>query len=213
MRFFPVASILVSALAMTACAKPPASTQIEPAAPATSTGPAAAQASPPAAAPARVTGGPAPVAMVMEEASFSGFGNLRLGSSVEEAKAAWGGELQGAPVQGSTCHYLMPKWVKDRRELAFMMEDGKFVRYDVGSTKLVAPGGGKVGMGLEELKALYHGALQAAPHKYIEGGQTLSLDASGVAPSRLVFEVDAAGKVAAWWVGLAPQVDYLEGCS
>ena len=76
-----------------------------------------------------------------------------------------------------------------------------------------APGGGKVGMSVEELQKLYGGALKGAPHKYTQGGQYLSMDAGDVAPTRLVFEVDAAGKVTSWRVGLSPQVEYVEGCS
>ena len=147
------------------------------------------------------------------QASFAGYGDMKLGSSVDEAKAAWGGELNGTPSEGSTCHYLTPKWVKTPSDLAFMAEDGRFVRYDVGTDKEAAPGGGKVGMTVEELQKLYSNALQSSPHKYVEGGQYLSVAASGVAPSKLVFETDAAGKVTAWRVGLTPQVDYVEGCS
>lgn len=147
------------------------------------------------------------------QASFAGYGDMKLGSTVDEAKAAWGGELDGKPSEGSTCYYLTPKWVKKASDFAFMAEDGKFVRYDVGTGKEAAPGGGKVGMGTEELQKLYHGALQSTPHKYVEGGHYLSIAASGVAPSKLVFETDAAGKVTAWRVGLTPQVDYVEGCS
>jgi hypothetical protein len=83
----------------------------------------------------------------------------------------------------------------------------------VGTDKEAAPGGGKVGMSIEELQELYHGALQSTPHKYVEGGRYLSIAASGVAPSKLVFETDPDGKVGEWRVGLTPQVDYVEGCS
>jgi hypothetical protein len=147
------------------------------------------------------------------QASFAGYGDMKLGSTVDEAKAAWGGELNGKPSEGSTCYYLTPKWVKKPSDFAFMAEDGKFVRYDVGIDKEAAPGGGKVGMTVDELQKLYGNALQTSPHKYVEGGQYLSIAASGVAPSKLVFETDAAGKVSAWRVGLSPQVDYVEGCS
>ncbi len=147
------------------------------------------------------------------QASFAGYGDMKLGSTVDEAKAAWGGELNGKPSEGSTCYYLTPKWVKKASDFAFMAEEGKFVRYDVGTDKEAAPGGGKVGMSTEELQKLYNGALQSTPHKYVEGGHYLSIAASGVAPSKLVFETDAAGKVSAWRVGLSPQVDYVEGCS
>lgn len=147
------------------------------------------------------------------QASLAGYGDMKLGSTVEEAKAAWGGELDGKPGEGSTCYYLTPKWVKKASDFAFMVEGGKFVRYDVGTDKEAAPGGGKVGMGTEELQKLYGNALESSPHKYVEGGKYLSIAASGVAPSKLVFETDAAGKVSAWRVGLTPQVDYVEGCS
>ena len=147
------------------------------------------------------------------QASFAGYGDMKLGSTVDEAKAAWGGELAGQPGEGSTCYYLTPIWVKKPSDFAFMAEDGKFVRYDVGTDKEAAPGGGKVGMSVEELQKLYSNALQSTPHKYVEGGKNLSVAASGVAPSKLVFETDAAGKVTAWRVGLSPQVDYVEGCS
>lgn len=147
------------------------------------------------------------------QASFTGYGDMKLGSTVDEAKAAWGGELDGKPSEGSTCYYLTPKWVKKASDFAFMAEGGKFVRYDVGTDKEAAPGGGKVGMTIEELQKLYGNALESSPHKYVEGGKYLSIAASGVAPSKLVFETDAAGKVSAWRVGLMPQVDYVEGCS
>ena len=94
-----------------------------------------------------------------------------------------------------------------------MIEDGKFVRYDVGTTAEAAPGGGKVGMKAEELKQLYGDALQSMPHKYVEGGKYLSVDAAGETPSKLVFETDANGNVTSWRVGLLPPANYVEGCS
>ncbi len=147
------------------------------------------------------------------QASFTGYGDMKLGSTVEEAKLAWGGELKGnAPVEGSTCYFLSPKWVDKPSDFGFMMEEGKFVRYEIRTDKEAAPGGGKVGMTADALQALYNNTLQSAPHKYVEGGKTLSVAASGVAPIKLVFETDAAGKVTSWRVGLTPQVDYVEGC-
>ena len=148
------------------------------------------------------------------QARFDGYGDMKLGSTIDEAKTAWAGELkEGAPAAGSTCHYLSPKWASTPSEFGFMMEDGKFVRYDVGTAKEAAPGGGKVGMVVEQLKLLYGDALQSAPHKYVDGGKVFTVAASDGTPARLVFEVDGVGKVIAWHVGLPPQVDYVEGCS
>lgn len=149
----------------------------------------------------------------VSQASFLGYGDMKLGSTIDEARTAWGGELNGAPMEGTTCHYLWPKWITRPADFAFMMEEGKFVRYDVGTDKETAPGGGKVGMSVDELQKLYGGALKASPHKYTQGGQYLAMDAGDVAPTRLIFEADAAGKVTSWRVGLSPQVEYVEGCS
>jgi hypothetical protein len=210
MTFAPKPVLLTFALtlALAAC-KPPAAQPPEqadaPAPPPAADVPAESPA-PPATDPA------APPEMA--QAGLAGFGDMKLGSSEDEAKTAWGGELKSlAAAEGSTCHYLLPKWAKDGNELAFMIEDGKFVRYDVGTDKETAPGGGKVGMQADALQALYKDGLQSTPHKYVEGGRYLSITASGVAPSKLVFEVGADGKVTRWRVGLTPQADYVEGCS
>lgn len=161
-----------------------------------------------------VTSEPAAAVDPVSQASFSGYGDMKLGSTREEAKTAWAGELQeSVPAEGSTCHYLMPKWVSKSSDFGFMVEDGKFVRYDVGTDKEIAPGGGKVGMVVEQLKLLYGAALQSAPDKYVEGGKVFTLAAPDGGPAKLVFQADGVGRVTDWRVGLPPQVDYVEGCS
>lgn len=216
MTFAPKPVLLTFALtlALAACkppaAQPPAEADAQAPAPPPAASVPAEPTTPPTTPPA--TDPAAPPALA--QAGLAGFGDMKLGSSEDEAKAAWGGELKSLPAgEGSTCHYLLPKWAKDGNELAFMIEDGKFVRYDVGNDKETAPGGGKVGMQADALQKLYNGGLQSTPHKYVEGGQYLSMAASGVAPSKLVFEVGADGKVSRWRVGLIPQADYVEGCS
>ena len=200
--------LVMAVTLLSACQRDPAAAPAtEPQTTATATPMAEAPAPTPAADDTAAPAGP------VSQASFLGYGDMKLGSTVDEARAAWGGELNGAPMEGTTCHYLWPKWITRPADFAFMMEDGRLVRYDVGTDKETAPGGGKVGMSVEELQKLYGGALKGAPHKYTQGGQYLSMDAGDVAPTRLVFEVDAAGKVTSWRVGLSPQVEYVEGCS
>lgn len=200
--------LVMAVTLLSACQRDPAAAPAtEPQTTATATPMAEAPTPTPAADDTAAPAGP------VSQASFLGYGDMKLGSTVDEARAAWGGELNGAPMEGTTCHYLWPKWITRPADFAFMMEDGRFVRYDVGTDKETAPGGGKVGMSVEELQKLYGGALKASPHKYTQGGQYLSMDAGDVAPTRLVFEVDAAGKVTSWRVGLSPQVEYVEGCS
>lgn len=211
MRNTPALLALVVAAAALAACKPAAPESA--ATPAAAEVPAAETAPAPAPAPTATADAAAP-ATPDALARFDGYGNMKLGSTIDEAKTAWAGELkEGAPAAGSTCHYLSPKSASTPSEFGFMMEDGKFVRYDVGNATEIAPGGGKVGMVVEQLKLLYGDALQSAPHKYVEGGKVFSVAAPDGAPAKLVFEADGVGKVTAWRVGLPPQVDYVEGCS
>jgi hypothetical protein len=143
-------------------------------------------------------------------ARYDGYGDMRFGMDEAAFRAAWGGELEGQ--SGEACFYLWPKWVRVPADFAFMFEDGHFVRYDVGTAKETAPGGGKVGMTASQIQALYPGHVEVQPHKYVVGGKVLRVtraDGDGV----LVFEVEADGKVTAWRAGVPPQVDYVEGCS
>jgi hypothetical protein len=159
---------------------------------------------PPAAAPAPATG----------RARFDGYGDLRFGMTEAEGRDAWSGTLNGdaGAGTGDACHYLNPASDQAPSYFAFMFEGGRFVRYDVGNDEEIAPGGGRRGMDAAEIRALYPERITESPHKYVEGGQYLRIPAAqgdGV----LVFETDAAGKVSEWHAGLAPQVDYIEGCS
>ncbi len=145
-------------------------------------------------------------------ARWDGYDALRFGMDNAAFRGAWGGELKGdSPAEGSTCTHLYPAWVKVPAEFAFMFEGGKFVRYSVENDKLLAPGGGRVGMTRAEIEKLYPGRIEVQPHKYTDG-QYLRIadDASG---SALVFETNAAGRVTEWRLGVPPQVDYVEGCS
>ena len=200
--------LVMAVTLLSACQRDPAAAPAtEPQTTATATPMAEAPAPTPAADDTAAPAGP------VSQASFLGYGDMKLGSTVDEARAAWGGELNGAPMEGTTCHYLWPKWISRPADFAFMMEDGRFVRYDVGTDKEIAPGGGKVGMVVEQLMLLYGSSLQSAPDKYVEGGKVLTITAPDGSPAKLVFQVDGVGSVTGWRVGLPPQVDYVEGCS
>jgi hypothetical protein len=145
-------------------------------------------------------------------ARYDGYGDMRFGMTVDEAKQAWGGELNGKPGEGETCYYLSPISNPNIAYFAFMIENGKFVRYDVSNDKEVAPGGGKRGMGADEIRKLYPG-LTESNHKYVEGGKNLRVEDAAGSNGVLVFETGKDGKVSEWHAGMAPQVDYVEGCS
>ncbi|SON93336.1 conserved exported hypothetical protein [Xanthomonas citri pv. fuscans] len=144
-------------------------------------------------------------------ARMDGYGDLRFGMDASQARAAWGGDLRGEAATDGGCYLLRPQWASDARRFGFMFEGGQLVRFQTSEPKETAPGGGKVGMNLAQLRALYPDGLTEQPHKYIPGALTLRLPGAAT-QTALVLETDADGKVASWRVGRPPQVDYVEGC-
>lgn len=145
-------------------------------------------------------------------ARFDGYGDMRFGMTAAQTRQAWGGELKGIAAEGEACYHLSPKWVKVPAELAFMIEGDKFVRYSSEDAKLVAPGGGKIGMSQAQIEALYPDRVEVQPHKYSDGKYLRIKDTSD-GNAVLIFETNANGTVDEFRVGVPPQVDYVEGCS
>ncbi|HEX5306946.1 MAG TPA: lectin [Dyella sp.] len=144
-------------------------------------------------------------------ARYDGYGDMRFGMDEAAFRKAWQGELAGQLDAAGGCSVLRPAWAKAPGDPRFLFEQGRFARYDIGTAREPAPGGGAVGMDVAQIRALYGEALQVAPHKYEAGASTLRV----VAPdgrAALVFETDASGKLTRWRAGLPPQVDYVEGC-
>jgi hypothetical protein len=146
-------------------------------------------------------------------AQFDGYADLRFGMNEAELRQAWRGELSGPPAASGDCRYLSPASQAVPADLAFMVENGRFVRYDIGTRTLEAPGGGRAGMSADRVRALYAGHVEERPHKYVEGGANLRVTDPAGSDGVLVFEVDPDGEVTRWRAGLPPQVDYVEGCS
>ncbi len=149
------------------------------------------------------------------QARFDGYGDLRFGMDAAQMRQAWGGELRDLPEppEADACYYLVPLWSEPPAEFALMMEGGRFVRYDVGTPRETAPGGGRVGMSADEIRALYAGGVEELPHKYVPDGHYLRIKADDGGPGVLVFETDPAGRVTSWRLGVPPQADYVEGCA
>ncbi|MGJ4803728.1 hypothetical protein [Luteimonas sp. SDU82] len=147
--------------------------------------------------------------------TFAGFGPASFGASAEVVRQAWGGDLGDAqPAEPGGCHYLIPQPLgPEGYRTAFMVEGDRFVRMDVRDAGVTAPGGAKIGMSGDEVRALYPGRVEEQPHKYDPEGRVLRVAAPGADSGVLVLELDAAGRVDEWRVGVPPQVDYVEGCS
>lgn len=145
-------------------------------------------------------------------ARFDGFGPLRLGMTTREAVQAWPGLYAERPdrIDARGCDYAqVPGGLE---YFTLMFDGGRLVGYGGSNDAVTAPGGGRRAMREAELRTLYRNGLQEAPDRFAPGGKRLWIDASGVAPSRLVFLVRPDGVVNEWRVGLHPQVDYEQGC-
>ncbi|WP_411852439.1 hypothetical protein ACLB90_08155 [Stenotrophomonas sp. LGBM10] len=170
------------------------------ASPTTPTTPTAATAAVPAPAAAAATG----------PARLDGYGPVSLDSTLDQVRAAWKEPLDGA-VPDDYCHSLRPQGAQ-ADDVVFMIESRRLVRYDVHNDRIVAPGGGKVGMSLGELQTLYPDRGDVTPHKYDEQGHNLRVRPATEGGALVNFEIDRNGIVTDWRVGLPPQVDYVEGC-
>ena len=202
-----LAWILMLVAAASGCSKRDAdSGSADNAAPPAATEPATAEPAPPAAA-ASAVNDPAVI-------NFAGFGPAQFGANEEAVRMAWGHPLVASEmVEGSACQILsMDPPPADGRGIWFMIEDGKFVRYDVDVPLHAAPGDIVVGGSADKVRTAHAGRLEEQPHKYIEGGKVLIVTPAEGGDARLVFEIGADGNVLNWRIGVPPQVLYVEGC-
>lgn len=152
-------------------------------------------------------------APVSRTPTFKGYGDLTFGMSSKAVRDAWKAPLAGqAPTDPGACYLLAPD-PSAPKALSLMIEGDKLVRYDVGNDSEIAPGGGRRGMDIGQVRKLYAGRIREQPDKYVPGGVDLRVSADDDSGSALVFQTDATGKVTSWRVGQSPAIDYVEGCS
>src|SRR6185295_12053187 len=93
-----------------------------------------------------------------------------------------------------------------------MIIGDRVVRIELtGATRLRTFAGAGIGTTETELKTLYGDRLVVQPHKYVEGGHTITLR-SGAGTEGLRFET-AKGAVTALQAGPWEHLNYVEGCS
>jgi hypothetical protein len=147
-------------------------------------------------------------------AGFNGFGPAKFGGNEEDIRMSWGRPLTASkPAKGMSCYYLYSDSMPNQRGVSFMLEDGRFVRYDVHDRRQTAPGNIVVGDSTAAIMQAYAGHVHNQPHKYIDGARTLIVTPPQDTQARLIFETDANDRIVEWRVGIPPHVYYVEGCS
>jgi hypothetical protein len=146
-------------------------------------------------------------------AGYHGFGPANFGDNEESVRMAWGMPLMLSGQEGDSCRQLfMDPPLPAGFGISFMLEEGRFVRYDVGNQRFTAPGGGAVGDSAEKIGSIYGIQLRRMPHKYVEGAEYLVIGEEKAGPVLLIFETDARGMVTRWRIGVPPAVHFVEGC-
>ena len=152
---------------------------------------------------------PADTARAVEwSVSAGGIGALRVGMTVEEARAALGGEFD--PDSATGCHHA-PIAGAAGRVLA-MIVDGRVVRIEVKDSLVATDRGARVGDSEVRIDSLYRGAVTVEPHKYTDGRYLVVTPAAADSGLRLIFETDGS-RVTEYRAGRLPEVAWVEGCS
>jgi len=141
--------------------------------------------------------GPIELGMTLDAAAQAA--NLRF---VQEAS---GGEDYG-------CLYFRPQGGPDG--VSLMVIDGTIARIDLDSEQIATLSGIRIGDSAAAVRRAYGDRLESQPHEYIPGGQYLIFVPAEAASQeyRLVFEIDASGRVTRMRNGLAGTALAVEGC-
>jgi hypothetical protein len=139
----------------------------------------------------------------------NGWGPIRAGMSVADARAALGGELPEPA--NRECDHLSPP--RGPRGVLIMTVGGQVARVEVSDTTVATAAGARVGDTEARIHALYPGRVQTGPHKYVDGHYLVVRRGAGADSAyRLVFETDGQ-RVTRFRGGRIPEVEWVEGCS
>jgi hypothetical protein len=94
-----------------------------------------------------------------------------------------------------------------------MLAKGQVTRVDVDSAGVQSDAGISVGDSVARVNQAYSGRVTVTPHKYVQGGQYLTIQPSSPQDSafRIVFDGEG-GRVTRFRSGRVPEVEWVERC-
>jgi len=139
----------------------------------------------------------------------SGIGPIRVGMTVEDLKRV-GGDVN-VPAGNADCAYVRPPSAP--AGVSVMLAHGEVTRIDVESSGVQSDAGIVVGDSASRVSQVYAGRVTTTPHKYVQGGQYLTVRSTSPQDSafRIVFEIEA-GRVTRFRSGRLPEVAWVERC-
>jgi hypothetical protein len=148
---------------------------------------------------------------------LDGMGPLRVGMTLDEARAALGGDLRmhddnaDHPEGPDRCDY--PRSARLPAGAMVMVQGQRVVRVEVDSGSLATAEGARIGDTEARIQQLYAGRVTTEPHKYTDGHYLVVRPAAASdTMNLLVFETDGR-VVQRFRAGQKPQVRWVEGCS
>jgi hypothetical protein len=138
-----------------------------------------------------------------------GIGAIRIGMTVDELRGAVG-DISGTS-STADCSYVRPNGAPSG--VSVMLARGQVARVDVDSAGVKSDAGVTVGDSSAKVGDAYAGRLVATPHKYVPGGQYLTVRSTSPSDSsrRMVFETEN-GRVTRFRAGRVPEVEWVERC-
>lgn len=148
---------------------------------------------------------------------MDGIGPLRVGMTVDEARAALDGDLRMSenPVSmedgADRCDH--PRSAGLPAGVMMMVQGQRVVRLEVTSGTTPTAEGARIGDTEARVQQLYPGRVQVQPHKYTDGHYLVVRPAAAADTTHLlVFETDGSA-VLRFRAGQKPHVEYVEGCA
>ena len=142
-------------------------------------------------------------------ATPNGIGAIRVGMTTDELRTAVG-DFPGANVTAD-CSYVRPSSAPPG--VSVMLARGQVARVDVDSAGVRTDAGVAVGDSASRVSDAYAARMTATPHKYVPGGQYLTVQSTSPADTsrRMVFETEN-GRVTRFRTGRLPEVEWIERC-
>ena len=139
----------------------------------------------------------------------SGLGPIRVGMTATDLQRV-GGDSK-LPAKGAECAYVRPASVPPG--VSIMLARGEVARVDVDSAGVLSDAGVAVGDSTLRVTQAYVGRVTVTPHKYVQGGQYLTVRSPSPQDSllRIVFEAEG-GRVTRFRSGRVPEVEWVERC-
>lgn len=141
----------------------------------------------------------------------AGLGAVRIGMTPQEANAAAGYDL-AVNFFETNCYHLGAEPVLPG--VSFMVSEGTIARVEVTAGPVTTRSGARIGMSESEIRNLFPGQIEEAPHEYVTGGKYLIFVPVDAADQnfRVVWETNEDGIVTSYRAGRLPEVLYVEGC-